>query len=56
MTSPGRQREPWHYDAVAGRPGWSKQLARLNVIQRAQQRLIDRHVERDERSRKKSCE
>jgi len=27
-------REPWHYDAIEGRPQWSKEMARQRVIQR----------------------
>ncbi|WP_421952110.1 hypothetical protein [Pelagibacterium sp.] len=27
-------RQPWHYNAFEGRPEWSKQQARENVIRR----------------------
>lgn len=33
------ERKPWHYDAIEGRPDWSKQLARLNVIRRQEENL-----------------
>jgi hypothetical protein len=45
------KREPWHYDAIEGRPEWSTQLARLNVIRRQEENL-KRSRQRDEILRK----
>lgn len=36
------KREPWHYDALKGRPDWSKELARKNVMLRQRQNLMSR--------------
>lgn len=44
-ASPGPtngRREAWHYDAMAGRPEWSKQLAREAVIRRQREKLESR--------------
>lgn len=30
----GMPRQPWHYDALEGRPEWSKEMSRQRVIQR----------------------
>jgi hypothetical protein len=46
---PPSPRQAWHYDAIVGRPEWSKQLARLNVIQRERQRQVDRSDKRPAR-------
>lgn len=35
-------RQPWHYDALKGRPAWSKELGR----EHAQRRQIDNDLRR----------
>lgn len=39
-------RQPWHYDAVKGRPDWSKQLGQIRAIERQSQNELRRAAER----------
>ena len=36
------ERQPWHYDVLKGRPEWSTQLARIRIIQREHERLVEK--------------
>lgn len=42
-------RQPWHYDAIEGRPGWSKELARRNVMRRQLENAYARKAKGSER-------
>jgi hypothetical protein len=46
----GTQRQPWHYDAIEGRPQWSKELARRNVMQRQLENALARKAQGRERN------
>ena len=40
-------RQPWHYDAFEGRPEWSKELARRNVMRRQRENETARRASRE---------
>lgn len=41
-----RGKQPWHYDATAGRPDWSKALGQQRAMERQAQNEIRRAAER----------